>query len=128
VPLVHKERKDQLARQGQWDQPELQDRKVVQVEPLVPQVPQVQEGLQVYKAHEVPLATQEDKDPLVQQDLRVALVVLQGLQVFQGKLGPLAHKDPQELQVHQAVLQEPQERLAHLGLEVQSPFMMKVVY
>ena len=125
---MHKERKDQLARRGQWGRREPQDRKVVQVELLVPQVPQVQEGLQVYKAHAVPLAIQEDKDPLVQQDLRVALVVLQGLQVFRGKLGPLAHKDPQGLQVHQAVLQEPQERLAHLGLAVQSPFTMKVIY
>jgi len=128
VPPVHKERKDQLAHRGQWDQRELQDRKVVQVELLVPQVPQVQEGLQVYKAHAVPLAIQVGKDPLVPQDLRVAQVVPQEPQVRQDKLVPQAHKDLLVLPEHQEELQEQQVHRAHLALAVQSLFTMKVVY
>ncbi len=128
MPLVHKERKDQLAHRGQWDRQELQDRKVVRVEPLVPQVPQVQEGLQVYKAHAVPLAIQVDKDLLVQQVLKAVQVVPQEPQVHRGKLVPQAHKDLQVLPEHQEELQELQVHQEPRDLEVQSPFMMKVVY
>jgi hypothetical protein len=98
------------------------------VELLVPQVPQVQEGLQVYKAHAVPLAIQVDKDLLVLQDLRVAQVVPQEPQVHQDKLVPQAHKDLLVLQEHQVELQELQVHQEPRDLEVQSPFMMKVVY